>query len=230
MGLVHGAYHGASALPRLTPFTNLPYRVSALLLVAVAGVVVISRVRRAKSPAALALAATSAICFLLFCLAPEQLNGAYYFAERFPVLWVLLLLAAASPLTCPVDGIARRALCPQSSLLVCWCFSGPVCRKSERNWQARRNRSRRQPGSVGLMIGHRASMPDGLNFNPYLWSGVHYFRRSRAILANAPGWKRQSCCYARRIGIVGPIAIPMRPGRNWKRISLVEHRLSAPIF
>jgi len=29
-------------------------------------------------------------------------------------------------------------------------------------------------------------MPDGLSFNPYLWSGVPYFRRSRAILGNEP--------------------------------------------
>jgi hypothetical protein len=29
-------------------------------------------------------------------------------------------------------------------------------------------------------------MPEGLAFNPYLWSEVHYFRRSQAILANQP--------------------------------------------
>ena len=29
-------------------------------------------------------------------------------------------------------------------------------------------------------------MPPGLAFNPYLWAGAEYFRRSRAFLGNTP--------------------------------------------
>jgi hypothetical protein len=43
-----------------------------------------------------------------------------------------------------------------------------------------------KPGSVGLVVSQTAAMPEGLRFNPYYWSGVHYLRRSQAILANAP--------------------------------------------
>ena len=43
-----------------------------------------------------------------------------------------------------------------------------------------------QAGSVGLIVGPPKALPEGLAFDPYLWSAAHYFRRSGAILANAP--------------------------------------------
>ena len=41
-------------------------------------------------------------------------------------------------------------------------------------------------GSVGVIVGELPPHPEGFSFDPYFWGGAHYFRRSRAILANAP--------------------------------------------
>jgi len=44
--------------------------------------------------------------------------------------------------------------------------------------------SRAGPGSVGIIA--EPKYASDLSFDPFLWSGAHYFRRSKAILANAP--------------------------------------------
>ena len=170
----------------LSPFSGILFRAAPLLFLALVCGAAIAGLKRAARPDALALLATSAICFLLFCLAPERVSGGYYFAERFPVLWVLFLLAGTSALRLPRgwnESIGAAAAAVALSVLVLqWHNVSEI--------GSRLSTARPVPqvveGSVGLMIGHHGEMPDGLAFNPYLWSGVRYFRESRAILANEP--------------------------------------------
>jgi hypothetical protein len=68
------------------------------------------------------------------------------------------------------------------SLLQQWNF----VRSFERTTSAALRTMPAKAGSVGLLIGHPKNMPEGLGFDPYRWEGVHYFRRSQAILANNP--------------------------------------------
>jgi hypothetical protein len=170
----------------IAPFTGILFRAGPTLLIALVCCAAIAGLRRGAPPDAISLLATSAICFLLFCLAPERISGGYYFAERFPILWVLFLLAGTSALRLPRGwnepiGVTSAAVAA-IALVLQWhnvseiglrmATAGAVPQAVE--------------GSVGLMIGRHGEMPDGLAFNPYLWSGVHYFRESRAILANEP--------------------------------------------
>jgi hypothetical protein len=142
--------------------------------------------RRGKSVAAIALLATGGICFLLYCVAPERVSGGYYFAERFPILWILFLLAGASALRMPrgwstaAGGIAVAVA--GGVLLQQWVKVSEIGSQIALIQEV----PPAAPESVGLIVGPRRGMPEGLAFNPYLWSGVHYFRRSRAILANEP--------------------------------------------
>jgi hypothetical protein len=170
----------------VAPFTSLLYRAGPILSMTFAGLTLIAGFRRGKSGAAIALLATSGICFLLYCVVPERVSGGYYFAERFPILWILFLLAGASALRIPRGwGTAAGAI---AVVVTAGVVLQQGVKVSEIGSQIARiqDAPTAAPETVGLIIGPRRGMPEGLAFNPYLWSGVHYFRRSGAILANAP--------------------------------------------
>ena len=175
----------------LAPFTGILYRAAPILLLTLVSAAAIAGLRSGARPGAAALLATSGIFFLLFCLAPERVSGGYYFAERFPILWVLFLLAGTSALRLPRgwgESIgATAAVVAAIAIVMQW-----------RNVSEIGARMRLAPavpqavaGSVGLMIGRHNQTPEGLAFNPYLWSAAHYFRQSRTILANEP-WMQMS--------------------------------------
>jgi hypothetical protein len=189
-------------LYHLAPFTALSYRAGPILAMAFAFAAWIAGLRRGLRPAATALLVVSGICFLVYCLAPERVSGGYYFAERFPILWLLFLLAGASSLRLPPGwSVAAGTIAVIVTIDVLgmqWVHVREIASRIELAEQA----PTMAPGSVGLIIGRRSSMPDGLSFNPYMWSGVHLFRRSRAILANDP-WMNGSILMLR----------PARPDR-----------------
>jgi hypothetical protein len=170
----------------VAPFTSLLYRAGPIVSTAFACVTAIAGFRRGKSGAAIALLATSAICFLLYCIVPERVSGGYYFAERFPILWILFLLAGASAVPMPrawsTTAGAIAAVIAGGALLQQWVKVSEIGSQIAQIQDVQPA----APESVGLIVGPRRGMPEGLAFNPYLWSGVHYFRRSQAILANDP--------------------------------------------
>lgn len=171
------------------PFTSPSYRIGPVLLVVTAGLALLlsawKQGGRACS-ATIALLATAAICFTLACVAPESINGSYYFPDRFAVFWVLLLIAAAAASRPPrrwslAAGV--MALCVTCAvLLVQWVNTSRIALEMRPVLDA----PLAQAGSVGLIIGGKASRGGDLVFEPFLWGGAHYFRRSGAILANAP--------------------------------------------
>jgi len=132
------------------------------------------------------MAATSAACFTLYCIVPRRVNGAWYFAERFPTLWVLFLLAAAAALRPPRGwsvAVGALALCVGGGvILLQWEYVAKIAAEIAPAVNAPTAKS----GSIGLIVGGQKALPEGLSFDPYMWSGAHYFRRSQAILANAP--------------------------------------------
>jgi hypothetical protein len=141
--------------------------------------------RRARS-APIALGALSAICFVLYCVVPPNMNGNFFFAERFPILWVLFLLAAAAASHPPRNrSVAAGAVGACVTLLVLSVQWAQISRIGAQLAPAL-NSPPAAAGSIGLIVGPQRSLPEGLSFNPYVWGGTHYFRRSRAILANEP--------------------------------------------
>ena len=173
-------------LYHVAPFTSLSYRAGAIAAMAFACTAWIAGFRRELRPATMALLAITAMCFVLYCVVPERVSGGYYFAERFPILFILFLLAGASSLRLPrgwsVAAGVIGVIVTADVLVLQWVRVVDIGSRIELAARA----PAIAPGSVGLIIGRRSSMPDGLAFNPYLWSGVHVFRRSRAILANDP--------------------------------------------
>ena len=173
----------------VSAFTRVRDRAGPILLAGVACIILLEGLwsnRRTLRQAPIALAVTSGICFVLFGIVPARVNGSYYFAERFPIIMVLFLLAgaAAMPLARAWTGrVGYLAAAVSAGVLILqW---GNV---SEISFQIAlaEDAAPAAAGSVGLLIGPRRSTPDGLAFNPYMWSGAHYFLRSRAILANEP--------------------------------------------
>jgi len=188
----HGWIRAVSSLLKLwpvAPFTSPAYRGGLLFLLAMTGLFLFVGAWIHKdriSPAAIAIIATGAICFTLFCIAPGSINGSGFFPERFAIFWVLFLIAATA-------GFRPPRLCSLAAGVTALCVTIAVLALQ---WV---NVSRIAPevssvmdtlpakaGSVGLIIGEKSSLPEGLSFDPFFWGGVHYFRRSRAILANAP--------------------------------------------
>ena len=173
----------------VAPFSGLRYRAGPILVVGAAYCAWITgswKNGRRLRIGAVALAAVAWICFILFCAVPPRVNGSFYFAERFPILWVLFSLAAAAALRLPRrwsaaagGGAACVTVCV---LLMQW---GQISRMGSQIAPAL-DSPPAAAGTVGLIIGSKKQMPEGLSFDPYMWSGAHYFRRSRAILANDP--------------------------------------------
>jgi hypothetical protein len=171
------------------PFQAVGYRAGACLLFAVVGLAVIAawwRSQRRISATALCLLSISAACFGLYCIAPIAINRGFYFPDRFPILWILFLIASLAAMHPPRRwGVAAGLLAilvTCGSLVQQWSF----VRSFERTTSPALRTMPAKAGSVGLVLGQPKNMPEGLGFDPYRWAGVHYFRRSQAILANNP--------------------------------------------
>lgn len=184
-----GAIKHELTLWPMVPFGELSYRYgeTALLAVATIGIGLgLWRVRGLISPAACALVATSGICFLLFAAVPGAVNGSSFFAVRFPIFWVLFLLAGAAAAEPPrlwsrVAGVIGVGV----TFLVLthqWTYTERIARELEPALTLRPA----EAGLTGLVVGDEKPHMYGLGFDPFLWGSVHYFRRSGAILANAP--------------------------------------------
>ena len=188
------AVAGALRLGHVVPFRSPSYRIGLLFLVATAGLALLltfwKRGGRACS-AAIAMIATSAICFAMLCLAPDSINGSSYFPDRFAIFWVMFLIAAAAALRPPRSWSLAAgviALCATSVVLPFqWVNASRIASELGPVLEAPPAKA----GSVGLLIGAKHVREGDLWFAPLFWSGAHYFRRSGAILANAP-WMEQT--------------------------------------
>jgi hypothetical protein len=173
----------------VAPFTSPSYRIGLVFLVAATGLSLLVSVWKHRGHAcsvAAAMIATSAICFALSCIAPGSINGSFLFPQRFGIFWVMFLIAAAAALRPPrlwrlVVGLI--AVCATSAvLLLQWANVSRIALEMRPVLDAPPVKA----GSVGLIIANKPSPRGDLAFDPFLWGGVHYFRRSGAILANAP--------------------------------------------
>jgi hypothetical protein len=171
------------------PFRHLLYRAGPMLLVGLACATLIDGFLakgRRWPVAAIALAATGAICFALYLILPPNINGSFYFAERFPILWVLFFLAACAALR-PGRRWNMAAGCAAAFvtvvlLMMQWRNVSAIGQEIAPVLNSPPARA----GSLGLIVGSETKQPAGLSFDPYMWSGAHYCRRSRAILGNEP--------------------------------------------
>ena len=180
---------GRLALWPVVPFTSLSYRIGPLILVAVALLALLWSLWKhggRASAGVWALTAAGAICFALVCMAPESVNGSHYFPDRFAIYWPLFLFAAAAASDPP-----RRWSVAAGALAACvTCVVLPIQYARASGIVAELRPVVEAPavpaGTSGLIISGPAPHDTDLAFEPFLWSGAHFFRRSGAILANTP--------------------------------------------
>jgi hypothetical protein len=172
----------------IAPFTSPTYRLGLAFPLAMAGLACLAAVwtHRRPSSSAIALFATSAICFTLFCFAPFSINGSSLFSNRFAIFWIVLFVAAAAALHPPhrwslAAGVIAFFV-TGALLSMQWVSISRIAREIRPALDA----PLAEVGSVGLIIGEDNGSSARLRFDPFIWSGAHYFRRSKAILANTP--------------------------------------------
>jgi hypothetical protein len=173
----------------LAAFSRFRYRAAPILLLAFTCVALLAGLwknRRNLRPAVTALLAASAACFLLYCVVPVRVSGGFYFEDRFPILWMLFLLAGTAGLRLPrAWSMAAGGLAVAVAAILLFQQRINVSEIASRIALVEQLPAAK-PGSVGLIISPTHDVPYGLQFNPYMWSAVHYFRRSQAFLANDP--------------------------------------------
>ena len=173
----------------LVPLNSRIYRGILVVLLAII-VLALSKAawkrRGGVSSTAVALILTSSICFLLYGIVPPEINGSWFFAQRFPVFWILFLIAAVAAIRPPrAWGIAGGAAAGCVTIAVLWLQWSAISTVAG-ELRPVLETPPEKAGAVGLIIDAPTGALDTLTFDPFMWSGAHYFRRSQAILANAP--------------------------------------------
>jgi hypothetical protein len=186
----------ALKLTGIAPFRSPAYRGGLAILLALACLACVAGVwkhrGRVSSPA-VALFASSAICFTVFCFAPFTVNDGGFFPNRFGIFGIVLLLGAASAFHPPRRWSLAAGLIAfcvaAASLPLQWVTVSRIAREIRPALDA----PPADAESVGIIIGQPRLEGTGepkyapdLFFDPFLWSGAHYFRRSKAILTNTP--------------------------------------------
>jgi len=178
----------------VAPLTSGAYRsgLMAVLLLALVSVIagMVLRWRHVASSGLVALCLTSLLCFLLYVFLPEWINGSGYFRERFPIFFVLFLLAAgaasapSSRWSYAAGGIAVLALC--STGVLQWRRATEIATELRPLLTAEIS----GPLGAGVLLHERSPenpIDRDVTFDPYAWAGAHYFRRAHAVLLDTMG-------------------------------------------
>lgn len=178
------------AMSPLAAFRQAPYRI--LLSVPAAAVTLLGMARwtmdrRSRFSRDGALAITAAICIAMFALAPFEINHGAYFYERFPIFALALITAFAAGVT--LLPVFERRFTVVLALVACVCLSWQVVMKQKIiDDLAQVYDSPPAPARArAVIIGSEPWMKWAgapVNFDPYVWAGVHYLRRSKAVLMN----------------------------------------------
>ncbi len=180
------------AMSPLTAFRQTPYRI--LLALPAAAVTMLGIVRFAKDGRSKvfardsALAVTAAICVALFAVAPFEINHGGYFYERFPIFALAFMTAFAAGLT--LRSRVEHRLTAAMALLAAVCLTWQVVMK-QRIIETLAQVYDAPPARVQRKAVVLASEPwmkwpgSPVNFDPYVWAGLHYLRRSKAVFLNS---------------------------------------------
>jgi hypothetical protein len=170
----------------LAPLSSAAYRTLLIAAAVAAGVALLIALRQTRGrlgPAGISSAALVVICLLARCLAPEAMNGSHFFHERFSLFWVMFLFlvaAAAKPSRWCVTAVGIVALAvAASTLYLQWEYLSVTAHDMAAALDAPAAKS----GSLGIIVAERRSI---LASDPFHWGSAHYFRKSQAILTNAP--------------------------------------------
>jgi hypothetical protein len=182
---------GGLGLYVLSPLALRGYRIALGVGIVVPLVVVAvhlwERRRRFAVEANDAVLALALLCASLYPLAPGGVGGGGYLDERFPVLGAAFLAAflgreglrswQQAGAGCFLAAVACVVLFQQAN----------HCGAAARRIELLERVGVMPAGSTGALLAERRETRlSPLNFDPSFWAGAHYFRRSRAVLANGP--------------------------------------------
>ncbi len=181
------------AMSPLAAFRPAPYRV--LLAVPAAAVTLLGIVRlfghgrsRVFSRDS-SLAITAAICVVLFAVAPFMINHGGYFYERFPIFALAFITAFAAGVRLPQRLEGRLAAGLALVAFTCLSWQAVMKQKIIRDLAQLYDAPPAPAGRKAVVIGAEPWMKwrgAPVNFDPYVWVGAHYLRRSKAVLLNSP--------------------------------------------
>jgi hypothetical protein len=181
-------------------FRTIPIHIGMLrfaltfLILSIAIALIIALVRH-KCYGAIPLSLTifTTICFILSSAAPDKFRnaGANFFSTRFSVFWIVFLITAAASVKpsrrfSTWIGIAAFAIAAVI-LPMHWIYLS----RTARDMNVALNVPLVKPGSMGMLIADKDALANDNDneieiVKPYMWTGVHFFRESQAILTNAP--------------------------------------------
>jgi len=127
---------------------------------------------------------------LLYAVVPTEINGNGFFETRF-VIFGFLLVTMAMALVQLLPSIERIAIVCAAGLVLLlvapfWRINAQLSRDIEPILSA----TTVPEGSTGAVIADRCDITDppiaDIQFFPYLHTGVHFFRRSKAVLVGTP--------------------------------------------
>ena len=125
---------------------------------------------------------------LLYPLIPRSINGSGYFSDRLVIyIWTFAIAAASVEIT--LRGWQSH-LFTTFACLVCigvlGIYEGQI-RRAANTLQLLENSPIRAHGTRGLLLTASSAPAEfALNFDPYLWCGAGYFRRTNTVMLNAP--------------------------------------------
>jgi hypothetical protein len=131
----------------------------------------------------------AAIAFtLLYMASPGVVAGGAYFDQKFPILALVFLFAAAARNRAPEKWhwAAGIAVCAVSVFVL--GYQTIQCRKMNVEMAAVLDAPTMPPGSVGASTFEGPIMTAGRPFSPIVYGGAYYFIRSHAVMINLPYW------------------------------------------
>jgi len=175
----------------MAPFTSAAYRSGPLVFLLLSGfylgMMATRKWKQLFSAPVAALLLTSIICFFLYVVTPDDVNGSGFLSDRFPIFWLLFALASLAALQPSGKWAAAMsvfaAVITCSTLWIQWTYASDIAAKLSPMLTG----GQVPPRSTGVILAEKPAENDALlGFDPYFWGGAHYFRASHAILLNAP--------------------------------------------
>jgi len=180
------------AMAPLTAFRPIAYR---LVLAVPAAAVALLALRRFFAGRFLkplteeaALMVLAFACAAIYIFGPFQVNYGAFFPDRFPIFAVAFATAFASGLE--LEARALRSLMAGVAVasVICLATQGVLKQKIIDNLDPLYEAAAAKPARKVLVvstepISNTSAAPD--SFDPYLWAGLNYVRRSEAIFLNS---------------------------------------------
>jgi hypothetical protein len=175
----------------LTPILRTPYQTVLLVTALLALLLALKGIRQQKtgwwSSRAFPTLIFAASCTVVFILAPDSMNNSALFDDRFPIFSVTFTAAAAAAATLT----RRQAAVVASGVLGACVFllyqQSDVLKPVFADAAMVTNVQPAPAGLRAVIVSDRGpGQVADLNFCPYMWMGVHYVRRSEAVLLNIP--------------------------------------------